>query len=192
MKDLPTDWQTRRVSIDQIAREAGVSLTTFSRTLNDRPDIKPDTGERTLSIAQELGHTPSLPVRNPVTRDTASIYPHSMSTDILSGSQQAMDHLIGLGHRRVAYIGTPYGHNANLNRLAGYTKTLTQHSIPPDERIIAEGNGAPRERAGYAAIDGSARTDHGRNVRQRPGGRRSFEPWPGRVCAHRATSPCWV
>lgn len=143
MKDLPTGRQTRWVTINRIAREAGVSLTTVSRALNDRPDINPDTHERILSIAQELGYTPSLPARSLVTRDTATTYPHSVSTDILSGARQAMDHLIGLGHRRVADTGNLYSHNTNLNRLAGYTKTLTQHSIPPDERLSAEGDGAP-------------------------------------------------
>jgi len=56
--------QSRRVTIDRIAREAGVSLTTVSRALNDRPDIHPDTRARILAIAQELGYTPSAIARS--------------------------------------------------------------------------------------------------------------------------------
>ncbi|HUW10603.1 MAG TPA: LacI family DNA-binding transcriptional regulator, partial [Anaerolineae bacterium] len=64
MTDPTTSRQSRRVTIDRIAREAGVSLTTVSRALNDRPDIHPDTRARILAIAQELGYTPSAIARS--------------------------------------------------------------------------------------------------------------------------------
>ena len=39
MEDPATSRQSGRVTISRITREAGVSLTTISRALNDRPDI---------------------------------------------------------------------------------------------------------------------------------------------------------
>jgi DNA-binding LacI/PurR family transcriptional regulator len=56
--------QGRRITINRIAREAGVSLTTVSRALNDRPDIHPETRARILAIARELGYTPSTIARS--------------------------------------------------------------------------------------------------------------------------------
>jgi LacI family transcriptional regulator len=49
----------RRVTIDDIARHAGVTKTTVSRALNDRPDVNPDTRDRIAGIAERLGYVPS-------------------------------------------------------------------------------------------------------------------------------------
>jgi DNA-binding LacI/PurR family transcriptional regulator len=73
MADTTITGQSRRVTIDRIAREAGVSLTTVSRALNDRPDIHPDTRARILAIARELGYTPSAIARSLATQRTHTI-----------------------------------------------------------------------------------------------------------------------
>jgi LacI family transcriptional regulator len=49
----------RRVTIDDIARHAGVTKTTVSRALNDRPDVNAETRERIAGIAERLGYVPS-------------------------------------------------------------------------------------------------------------------------------------
>ena len=49
----------RRVTIDDIARHAGVTKTTVSRALNDRPDVSAGTRERISEIAARLGYVPS-------------------------------------------------------------------------------------------------------------------------------------
>lgn len=63
----------RRVTIKRIAREAGVSLTTVSRALNDRPDIDPRTRQRILTLAEELGYTPNAIARSLVTQRTHTV-----------------------------------------------------------------------------------------------------------------------
>jgi LacI family transcriptional regulator len=49
----------RRVTIDDIARHAGVTKTTVSRALNDRPDVNSETRGRISEIAERLGYVPS-------------------------------------------------------------------------------------------------------------------------------------
>jgi len=49
----------RRVTIKQVAKEAGVSTQTVSRVINDRPDVAPETRQRVLQVIDELGYRPS-------------------------------------------------------------------------------------------------------------------------------------
>lgn len=49
----------KKVTIDDIARLAGVSRTTISRVLNHKPDVDPVTRERILRIIEEQGFVPS-------------------------------------------------------------------------------------------------------------------------------------
>ncbi len=51
-------------SIKDVAKKAGVSAGTVSRAFNDYPDIKPETRQRILSIASELGYMPILSAKN--------------------------------------------------------------------------------------------------------------------------------
>lgn len=51
---LPKD-----VTIQKIAELAGVSKTTISRVINNRPDVNPNTRERVEAIIEELGYYPN-------------------------------------------------------------------------------------------------------------------------------------
>jgi DNA-binding LacI/PurR family transcriptional regulator len=53
-----------RITIADIARRAGVSTGAVSYALNDRPGVSPQTRERILSIAAELGWAPSQAARS--------------------------------------------------------------------------------------------------------------------------------
>lgn len=228
MKEPPIP-QTRRVTIDQIAREAGVSLTTVSRALNDRPDIHPDTRERVLAVAQELGYIPSAIARSLATQRTHTIglvlrthldawaaqillriedlahesgYQVFVSThraeadrersalmafhgrrvegaiivssvlgqgliplrELLGiplvlvsplvraphlytvrprdteGAQHAVEHLIRLGHRRIAHIAAPEWAAPGHDRLQGYREALEAHGIAWDPDLVFEGD----------------------------------------------------
>lgn len=52
------------VSIRDIAREAGVTVGTVSRALNNYPDVSPTTRERIVETAQRLGYRPNQMARN--------------------------------------------------------------------------------------------------------------------------------
>jgi LacI family transcriptional regulator len=53
-----------RVTIAQVAEEAGVSAMTVSNVLNDRPGASDETRRRVLEAAQRLGYQPNLAARN--------------------------------------------------------------------------------------------------------------------------------
>jgi DNA-binding LacI/PurR family transcriptional regulator len=77
----------------------------------------------------------------PVVLINCPAYPHSISTDNLSGARKAVEHLVQLGHRRIAYVANPQSYNANLQRQAGYQAVLIEAGMPPDEALIVEGDG---------------------------------------------------
>ncbi|MEQ9814563.1 MAG: LacI family DNA-binding transcriptional regulator [Azospirillaceae bacterium] len=62
---------------------------------------------------------------------------------------QAIDYLLGLGHRRIAYIGARTSTSTGRERLAGYRETLAAAGIVPDEALIH--TGAPRASAACEA-----------------------------------------
>ncbi|MCX4641604.1 substrate-binding domain-containing protein [Streptomyces sp. NBC_01446] len=48
------------------------------------------------------------------------------------GGKAATAHLLGLGHRRIAYLGGPESTECNQARLHGYLCALTAHGLAPD------------------------------------------------------------
>lgn len=68
-------------------------------------------------------------------------YPHSVSTDNVAGAQQAIEHLVELGHRRIAYVSNCRSYRTDLDRLDGYKAVLAKHDIPADQAMHVEGDG---------------------------------------------------
>lgn len=54
----------RRVTIRQVAEEAGVSTQTVSRVINNRPDVAPNTRRRVQEVVARLGYQPSYFARS--------------------------------------------------------------------------------------------------------------------------------
>ena len=52
------------------------------------------------------------------------------------GARLAVDHLAGLGHRRIAHIASPEPDSSAQDRLEGYLSGLKNHGLPVDERLI--------------------------------------------------------
>ncbi|HEX7309116.1 LacI family DNA-binding transcriptional regulator [Lentzea sp.] len=63
----------RRVTINDVARAAGVSRQTVSRALNDKGEIDGGTKQRVLDAAKELGYRPSRFARGLVRQDSTTI-----------------------------------------------------------------------------------------------------------------------
>ncbi|GAB7106733.1 LacI family DNA-binding transcriptional regulator [Streptomyces phaeofaciens JCM 4814] len=65
--------EPRKITINDVARSAGVSRQTVSRALNDKGEIDSDTKQRVLDAARALGYRPSRFARGLVRQDTMTI-----------------------------------------------------------------------------------------------------------------------
>jgi LacI family transcriptional regulator len=63
----------KRVTIEDVARAAGVSRQTVSRAINDLDEISPATRERVLRVAKEMRYRPSAIARGLATQRTRSL-----------------------------------------------------------------------------------------------------------------------
>jgi DNA-binding LacI/PurR family transcriptional regulator len=63
----------QRISIRDVAREAGVSVTTVSHALNDKGRLHPETRARVREVAQRLGYRPNPAARSLVSGHTGLI-----------------------------------------------------------------------------------------------------------------------
>jgi len=218
----------RSVTIQDVAKKAGVSVSTVSRVLNGKSDVASETQERILAVIDHLGYATNLAARSMRSRkknllglimpDIAypfaievmkgvnraiaesefdllvyttgdvrksgrasherkyvSLLTNSISDGVIlvapvaeelnvdapivsidplasnpnfpsvhatnyDGALEAMDYLIGLGHRRIGFItGRAELESAN-RRLKGYRDALEKAGIGVDEQLIAPGD----------------------------------------------------
>ncbi|HXF05815.1 MAG TPA: LacI family DNA-binding transcriptional regulator [Blastocatellia bacterium] len=76
---------------------------------------------------------------------------HSVLIDNITASREATEHLIRLGHRRIAYIGDQYGYQSDTERFAGYRQALEMAGLDFLPELIAHGDGKPE--GGMAAME---------------------------------------
>ncbi|HEY1012186.1 MAG TPA: LacI family DNA-binding transcriptional regulator, partial [Herpetosiphonaceae bacterium] len=75
-----------------------------------------------------VGQHPYLPV------------PHWVDVENREGTRQVVDHLIGLGHRRIGMITGPLDMVAGLDRRDGYKQALLEAGLPIESALIVEGD----------------------------------------------------
>lgn len=64
----------------------------------------------------------------------------SVDVDNVAGARQAVDHLIGLGHRRIGCVtNAPLAYTAASQRLQGYREALEAAGVGFDPSLVAEG-----------------------------------------------------
>src|SRR5690242_15156005 len=97
----PSDGPRRRPTIADVARRAGVSSAAVSFAVNDRPGVSPETRERILRAARELGWRPSASARAlteartraiglVLARDAAQLEVDAFFVRFLSGIERAL------------------------------------------------------------------------------------------------------
>jgi len=137
-------------SIEEVAQEQGYSVLLSSSYLDTKRELEVVSsfhGRRTrgiIVIGSQID-TGYLHMRDrfplPIVLTNCPIYPYSVCTDNLTGARQAVEHMVQLGHRRIAYIANRRSHRSNLDRLTSYQQVLEAQRIPVDEDLIIEGDG---------------------------------------------------
>jgi len=83
-------------------------------------------------------------------RDLPHLVTDSVTVDNRAGAELAVDHLVELGHRRIAHVAGPQDVVPFRNRLWGYRHALIRHGIDPvDDLVVIAASSAPE--AGAAA-----------------------------------------
>ena len=82
---------------------------------------------------------------------------HCVSSDNASGAEQAVRHLLALGRRRIAYIGSTTDHWPEFKlRHEGYVRALREVGLEPDPALAAEAQSSEAEgRAAATRLLGS-------------------------------------
>ena len=228
------------LTIDQIAQIAGVSRTTVSRVLNNRPDVNPQTRQRILSLMEEHDYQPNAfakAISSQKSQNIGLVIPHEADyiflnpffVEVLRGISTTIDragysllisyahgenpvaafrrkkvdgfivlspgslhhglinsmtaagvvfvstsrlaqeehmlyvdvdnhaggalvggHLVGLGHRRIAYVGKP-SLTSSQDRLDGVRLALQENGLRLNEDLVHEADGST-EWHGYKAM----------------------------------------
>ncbi len=119
-----------RVNIRDVAREAGVSVSTVSRVLNGKDDVASDTEARVQRVINELGYASDMAARSLRTHKTnvlGLIVPHLWQpflTMVIKGVSHVAE---SEGYDLLAYASTP----------------RNDHSLPEwEQRLVAQLNGS--------------------------------------------------
>ncbi len=68
---------------------------------------------------------------------------HSVMIENVEASREATNHLLSLGHRRIAYLGDRCGYQSDTERFAGYREALDRAGLPFLPELVVHGNGKP-------------------------------------------------
>lgn len=98
--------------------------------------VLPEEDHHELAALQEQGYP--FVIIDP--RMTPGERVPTVSASHLSGAREATEHLLGLGHRRVAAVTGPRGWIATEERLRGYRGALAEAGITPDPQLQIDSN----------------------------------------------------
>src|SRR4051812_45772928 len=80
-----------------------------------------------------------------------SDFAYSVRIDNVHGMRLATEHLLDLGHTRIAYVGDKFGLHSDDERLAGYSEAMNARKIPIDKALVVRGDG--KAHAAGTALD---------------------------------------
>lgn len=82
------------------------------------------------------------------TFEDKSIY--TVNVDNFEAGYKATEHLIRLGHKRIAFVGGPQSSNDSLLRFRGYRQALQDHGLSYSEDLVCQGDF--KREGGYQAF----------------------------------------
>lgn len=111
----------KRVTIKQVAQEAGVSTQTVSRVINNRPDVAPETRKNVQDVIEKLGYHPSAVARSLIQQRSYTLGVITFGLQYIGPSRT----LNGITHQ-----AETKGYAILLNELAEYELDDIQSVIP--------------------------------------------------------------
>ena len=121
-----TDYQTARMTV------------CVRRMLERKVDgVAMMTSEMDVSLIKDLSRR-GVPL---VFMDVGQVGPRMshVSIDYGNGIRQAVDHVVGLGHKRIAFISGPLDLHSARTRRQAFIESMRAHALTPDRRLIREG-----------------------------------------------------
>ncbi len=138
-----TDYETTRMTA------------TLRRMLERKVDgVAVMTSEMDLGLIRELSRR-GVPI---VFMDVGQMGPRMshVSIDYGNGIAQAVEHVLGLGHKHVAFISGPLDLHSARTRRQAFLDTMRAHRLAPDHRLVREGThtaeGGQREMAALLRV----------------------------------------
>jgi LacI family transcriptional regulator len=117
----------KAVTIQDVAKAAGVSVSTVSRVLNDKDDVSPETYRKVRDVIKESGYTSSLAARSMRSRRTnvvGLILPDvkdPFSVQVMRGVNRAIDEL---GYDLIVYTSGSIKKDSSAGRERHYVSLL--------------------------------------------------------------------
>jgi len=101
-----------------------------------------------IALAEELSQrVPSVLLASEVLEDPSALAAPEAGRAEESGPRLAVEHLVGLGHRRIAHIAGPRGWISAETRVHAYREVMAEHGLP--DRVVSATDWTAR--AGHAA-----------------------------------------
>jgi LacI family transcriptional regulator len=129
----------KATTIQDVARESGVSVSTVSRVLNDKDDVAPETYQKVQDVIAELGYTSSLAARSMRSRRTNVIglilpdVEDPFTIQVMRGVNRA---IMELDYDLIAYTGGSIRRHSSAEREQYYV-SLLNGSITDGVIIVA-------------------------------------------------------
>ncbi|MDP9729151.1 LacI family DNA-binding transcriptional regulator [Alicyclobacillus tolerans] len=127
------------VTIRDVARQAGVSITTVSRAFNGYQDVSEETKKKILQVAESLNYRPSRVARSLVLQQTQSVGLMISDFNVNPGGHHFLFDVIAGVHDRLAYLGydiTLVSTTTARQRLISYIDFCTERRL---EGVIVMG-----------------------------------------------------
>lgn len=115
------------MTIYDIAREAGVSASTVSRVINNKPGVKESTCKRIRKLLEESGYTPNAAARGLVTQSTRFV--GILIEDIRVSHHTESAYVIEQEMTRRGYTCITFSTGADPERKAQYIEILEQRRV---------------------------------------------------------------
>lgn len=96
-----------------------------------------------------------------INNQAAEDYRFTIYHDDVDGSRQASQHLIGLGHKRIAYLGDASSGRTTQERLSGFRQAMEEADLPIRPEFV-------HQLAGNSAEQGQAGLEYLLNLSERP------------------------